>query len=144
MSLSLHSLQPKKGKKTRKRVGRGLASKGTYSGRGLKGQRSRSGGKSGLRLRGIRAIMLNIPKSRGFKSMRPKAEVVNLDKLSKAFSDGAKVTPKAIMGKQLVSDNAKIVKILGDGEISIKLHIKDCKVSKTAREKIEKAGGSIE
>jgi len=142
--LSLSNLTPAKGaKKSRKRVGRGWSSKGKYSGRGMKGQRSRSGGKSGLKKKGLRLIMLNIPKKRGFKSPHAKLAVVNVADLAKNYSDGALVTPKNLMSKGLISTTRDGVKVLGNGEITFKLTVKDCKVSETAKTKIEKAGGSI-
>ena len=142
--LNLSNLRPAKGAKTsRKRVGRGWASKGKYSGRGVKGQRSRSGGKSGLKKRGLKSIMMNIPKKRGFKSGRPEAEVVNLSKINSNFSDGVVVSPKALIAKNLISGTKGGVKILGNGELSFKITVKGCQVSASAKEKIEKAGGSV-
>ncbi len=142
--LTLHNLKPAKGaKKTRKRVGRGWSSKGKYSGRGMKGQRARSGGKSGLKKKGLRSIMLNIPKKRGFKSPHPKAAVVNVADLAKNYSDGAEVNSKNLLAKKLIRTTKGGVKVLGNGEISIKVIVKDCKVSLAAKEKIEKAGGTV-
>jgi large subunit ribosomal protein L15 len=144
MALTLHNLKPKKGsKKTKKRVGRGNAGSGTYSGRGLKGQRSRSGGRSGLKLKGLRTMMLSQPKKRGFKSGRTPAAIVNLSDLNKVFANGAKVNPKAIQKKGLVEDISAGVKILAKGDIGVKLTIEDCKISEAAKQKIEKAGGKI-
>jgi len=144
MALSLHTLKPSKGsKKSKKRIGRGLGSTGRYSGRGLKGQRSRSGGKSGLKLKGIRQIMLATPKKKGFKSGRIKPEVVNVADLSKTFADGNKVTPKVLLQKRLISDGTRGVKLLGNGSISIKLTVADCAVSESAKKKIEDAGGTV-
>ena len=144
MALTLHSIQPKKGsRKTKKRVGRGLASKGRYSGRGIKGQRSRSGGKSGLQLKGIRKIMLSTPKNRGFKSGRTPAEVVNVSTISKHFKEGAKITPKTLLAKSLVSDISNGVKVLGAGSIAIKVTVTGCRVSEAAQKKIEAAGGTV-
>ncbi len=144
MTLSLHSIQPAKGsKKSGKRIGRGLGSTGRYSGRGIKGQRSRSGGKSGLALKGIRQIMLATPKKKGFKSGRIKPEVVNVADLSKMFADGNKVSPKVLLEKGLISDGDRGVKILGNGALGIKLTIADCAVSEAAKKKIEDAGGTV-
>jgi large subunit ribosomal protein L15 len=144
MPLSLHSLQPKKGsRKSKKRIGRGLGSTGRYSGRGSKGQRARSGGKSGLQLKGIRQIMLATPKKRGFTSGRLKPEVVNVSDLSKQFADGAKVTPMTLLKKGLITNGDQGVKILGNGSIAIKVTVTDCAVSVTAKTKIEKAGGTV-
>lgn len=143
--LNMSNLRPAKGaKKTKQRVGRGWGSnRGKYSGRGMKGQRSRSGGKSGLKLKGLRAIMLNIPKTRGFKSPHAKKTVVNVADLGKAFKDGAKVNPAALKNKGLIKETKDGVKVLGNGEIKIKLTVQGCQVSASAKEKIEAAGGSV-
>ncbi len=143
--LNMSNLRPAKGaKKTKQRVGRGWGSnRGKYSGRGMKGQRARSGGKSGLKLKGLRAIMLNIPKTRGFKSPHAKKAVVNVADLGKGFKDGATVNPAALKNKGLVKDTKDGVKVLGNGEIKIKLTVKGCQVSASAREKIEASGGSV-
>ncbi|MFH1404471.1 MAG: 50S ribosomal protein L15 [Patescibacteria group bacterium] len=143
--MQLNTIKPSKGsKKTSKRLGRGLGSgKGTYSGRGSKGQRSRSGGKSGLKLKGLRSIMLSLPKKRGFKSNKPKPEIVNLNVLAKVFADGDSVNPKMLLKKGLVKKVENGVKILGSGSIGIKITIEGCLVSKSVKEKIEKAGGQV-
>ncbi|HBK34860.1 MAG: 50S ribosomal protein L15 [Candidatus Uhrbacteria bacterium GW2011_GWE2_40_58] len=144
MVLRLDTIKPNKGsRKTRKRIGRGLSKKGTYSGRGTKGQRSRSGGKSSLQLKGIRTIMLATPKTRGFRSTKAKPEVVNLLELAKNYADGAKVTPESLVKKNLINTVKNGAKILGKGEISIKLIIVGCSASESAKIKIEKAGGSL-
>lgn len=144
MSLTLHTLKPADGsKRSKKRIGRGLASTGTYSGRGLKGQRARSGGRSGLQLKGIRQIMLSTPKKKGFNSGRLKPEVVNLSDLSKVFASGNKVTPKVLLEKGLISEGTRGVKILGNGSIAIKLTVTDCAISESAKKKIEDAGGNV-
>ena len=142
--LTLHNLKPAKGAtKKRKRVGRGWGSKGKYSGRGMKGQRSRSGGKSGLKKKGLRNVMLNIPKKRGFKSPHAKKAVVNVGKIASVFSDGSEVTPIELKNKGLISTVRHGVKVLGNGKIEIKVTVKDCLVSASAEAKITKAGGSI-
>jgi len=143
--LTLQNIKPAKGAtKKRKRIGRGWGSgKGKYSGRGRKGQRSRSGGKSGLKKKGLRTVMLNIPKKRGFTSLQPKAEVVNVGVLADKFSDGTEITPKVLKEKGLISTVKNGVKILGNGKIEIKVTVKNCKVSATAKTKIEKAGGNV-
>ncbi len=144
MTLSLHSLQPKSGsRRSKKRVGRGLASKGTYSGRGVKGQRARSGGRSGLQLKGLRPLMLATPKSRGFTVSKARPVVINIGDLAKAFANGAKVDPKILLKKGLVNDLTAGVKILGKGEIGITISVSGCLVSAAAKQKIEKAGGAI-
>lgn len=144
MSLTLHTLKPKTGsKKSRKRIGRGLSSTGTYSGRGVKGQRSRSGGKSGLQLKGIRKIMLSVPKKRGFKSQKPTPATVNLKDLNKAFKEGAKITPQTLLQKKLITSTGSGVKILGKGSLAIKVVVEGCQLSKSAQDAIEKAGGTV-
>ncbi len=144
MAISLHTIKPAKGsRKTGKRVGRGLSKGGSYSGRGVKGQRARAGGRSGLQKKGIRHIMLALKKNRGFKSPYEKSMVVNLGTIASAFPDGAKVTPKTLADKGLIPAEGKHVKVLGDGKIGIKVIVEGCAVSASAKEKIEKAGGSI-
>ncbi len=144
MSLTLNSIQPKKGsRKSAKRIGRGLGSTGRYSGRGIKGQRSRSGGKSGLALKGLRQVMLATPKNRGFKSGRPKAQVVNVSDLNKTFKGGVKVTPKLLEQKELISNAADVIKVLGNGSIAIAITVTGCKLSAVAKKKIEDAGGTV-
>jgi large subunit ribosomal protein L15 len=143
MSLSLHTLRPQKGSaKSKKRVGRGLGSTGTYSGRGVKGQSARSG-VSGLKLQGLRHIMLATPKSRGFTSGYERAQVVNVDTLSKTFKAGAKVTPKMLAAAGLIRSVTSPVKILGAGTITFAILLSDCRVSASAKEKIEAVGGKI-
>lgn len=143
MSLSLHTLKPSKhSKKDRKYIGRGLGSKGTYSGRGVKGQGARSG-VSGLKLKGMRKIILSTPKLRGFQSKNPKAQVLNLDVLSKAFPEGGKITPKHLLAKKLITDATAAIKVLGNGTVTAKYFIQGCLVSASAKEKIEQAGGSV-
>lgn len=144
MPLTLHNLKPKKGsRKTKKRVGRGLGSTGRYSGRGIKGQRARSGGKSGLQLKGLRGIMLSTPKKKGFTSNRVKPAVLNLSDLNKVFKDGSKVTPKILQTRKLVDKISDGVKILGNGSIEAKITLTGCAVSATAKTKIEAAGGKV-
>lgn len=143
MAITLNTIKsPKGARKSAKRIGRGLSKGGSYSGKGVKGQRARSGGRGGLQLKGIRHIMLSIKKNRGFKSLNQKAEVVNVGLLASSFPDGAKVTPDALLAKGLIPKLGN-VKVLGDGSIAIKLIVEGCSVSAAAKEKIEKAGGSI-
>jgi len=143
MSLSLHTIKPSKhSKKGAKRVGRGLGSKGTYSGRGVKGQGARSG-ISGLKLKGFRKILLSTPKNRGFKSLNEKPQIVQVGDLGENFVDGSKVTPKQLFKKHLIASETSDVKILSMGTIAVKIILEGCKVSDAAKEKIEKAGGSV-
>lgn len=126
-----------------KRVGRGLGSTGTYSGRGQKGQRARSGGRKGLKLMGMKKLIQSTPKLRGFKSFYPKFTVVNLSDLENKFKDNDKVNPRTLLEKGLVGKINTEVKILGSGDLTKKLILEDCGISASAREKIEKAGGKV-
>lgn len=144
MTLALNTIKPAHGAvKTKKRIGRGLGSTGSYSGRGVKGQRARSGGRSGLQLKGLRSLMLKLPKNRGFQSLETKPSVVNIGVLSKNFSDGATVTPKLLLEKKLIKTIVGGVKILGEGQLTHGLILKGCAVSKSAEAKIKQAGGEI-
>lgn len=145
MALSLSNLKPARGAKKRKiRVGRGTSSgHGTYSGRGAKGQRSRSGGKKGLKLFGLKGIIQSTPKLGGFKSLRPKLEVVNLKDLEENFKDNDIITPEVLKQKGLI-DNTKVgVKILGEGKLTKKFVIKTHKISESAKVMVEKNGGQV-
>ncbi len=144
MTLSLHTLKPKKGaRRTAKRVGRGLGSTGSYSGRGVKGQRARSGGRAGLKLKGLRPLMLSTPKKRGFLSPKTRPVVLNIGDVAKAFVNGATVSPKMLLKKGLIIDASAGVKILGKGDIGIKIIIEGCLLSAAAKQKIEQAGGTV-
>lgn len=141
MTLGLNNLKASK-KRTKKRVGRGNASgRGTYSGRGQKGQRSRSGGKSGLKRLGVKDYLIQLPKSRGFKSHRPKYEAVNISSLEKRFEKDSVIDPKKLVQAGFVSDPSSKVKILGDGELKKKFEVKADAFSKSAVDAINKAGG---
>lgn len=146
MALGLHNLRPAKGaRKKRKRVGRGNASgHGTYSGRGMKGQRARSGGKGGLKLKGFKQRIQQTPKLRGFKSYKPKMETVNLRDLELKFKDGDVVNPQKLVEVNLIKDTRSGVKILGDGKLTKKLVVRANAFSKSAERGIVEAGGRIE
>ena len=127
-----------------KRVGRGNASgKGTTAGKGGKGQTARTGGRNKLKFLGLKRLILSTPKLGGFRSLKPKAAVITLDQLNKAFGAGEKVTPTKLYKKGLVRSAGATVKILGAGELKKKLTVKGCQVSGGAREKIVAAGGEI-
>lgn len=145
MSLSPNTIKAAKGsRRTSKRVGRGNSSqKGTYSSRGMKGQRARSGGKSKTALRGVRASLRKVPKLRGFKSMAVRKEVVTLATLERVCNAGDVVTPWSLNKIGVVDKPQNGVKIVATGELKKKLTIKDCIASKGALEAIEKAGGSL-
>jgi len=141
--LSLDNLKKLKGTdKKSKRLGRGNATgSGNYSTRGMKGQRSRSGGKSGLALRSIKSYLLGIPKVRGFKSLNKSQEVVNVGDLEKNFSSGETVNIRAMLKAGLLLTIANGVKVLADGKITKNLTVEANAFSKGAKEKIEAAGG---
>ena len=144
--LTLHNLQGPKGlaHKTRKRRGRGNSSgSGTYCGRGIKGQKARSG-VSGLKLKGLRRRLLSIPKLRGFTSLRKKRATVNVGDLENYYDANAIVSAKSLIKKGLIETPRFGVKILGEGKISKSLTIRKVSVSDSAKAKIEKAGGKIE
>ncbi|PIR95040.1 50S ribosomal protein L15 [Candidatus Falkowbacteria bacterium CG10_big_fil_rev_8_21_14_0_10_37_6] len=144
--LSLHTIKPNKGAtKKRKRVGRGNASgHGTYSGRGLKGQKSRSGGKSGLKRKGMKNILLQTPKLRGFKSDKPKNQVVNIFDINNNFKDKDAVNPSTLMKNNLIVNTKDPIKILGKGDLKIKnLTVEGVKMSESVKSQIEKNGGKI-
>ena len=144
MSIGLHNQQPSKGRKSaKKRLGRGLGSgTGAKSGRGQKGQKSRSGA-SGFQRLGLRKLMLATPKLRGFKSPNTKKAVVNLEEIAQAFGKNEMVTPKVLVKKGLISTTANGVKVLGNGEIDLPVKVQGCSVSKSAAEKILAAGGEV-
>jgi large subunit ribosomal protein L15 len=152
--LNLHSLSPAQPRKDRKRVGRGLGSgKGRYSGRGIKGQKSRAGshalpaGFEG----GQMPIDMRLPKLRGNTSadampigpFRTYSQPVNLRDLETRFDAGAEVSPDTLVAKGLLKNTKVDVKILGSGELTKKLSVTAHGFSKSAREKIEAAGGSV-
>jgi len=145
MAIELHTIEKYRGAtKKSKRVGRGNSSqKGTYSSRGMKGQRSRSGGKSGLKTRGFKQSLQKIPKNRGFKSPHIKKETIILSTLDKNFIDKDIVTPAILKKKSLISSPKNGVKIVATGEITKKITVKNCLASKKAVELIEKAGGTV-
>lgn len=141
--MQIHQLKPIHPPKKEKRVGRG-GKRGKYSGRGIKGQKSRAGRK----LKPIiREILKKYPKLRGYKfKAKKEIAIVNLDILDKKFEEGEKVTPESLHQKKIISKiKGKIpkVKILARGKIKKKLIIENCLLSKKAIEKIEKAGGTI-
>lgn len=145
MPFTLSNLKPSPGSRTRvRRIGRGAGSgRGTTAGKGTKGQRARSGGRKGLKRLGLKRIMQRIPKHRGFKSIHPRPAVVNVGDLEARFASGAVITPQALAAIGLVRSAKNGVKILGDGALTKALTVKGCEVSKSAKEKIEKAGGKI-
>lgn len=140
--MQAHQLKPEK-KSTRKRVGRG-GKKGTYSGGGMKGQKSRSGYSKRATFEGGRSTLTAATKKlRGFKSRNKSLQVVNLDAIELKFQKGDEVSPQTLKEKGLISKLSEPVKILSRGEVKKGLTLKDVLVSKSAKDKIEKAGGKV-
>ena len=148
MPLRLHDLRPNPGaRKARKRVGRGNASgKGTYSGRGLKGQRSRAGRDyNSVFEGGAMSMMRTLPKRRGFKNRnRIEYQAINVVDLARRFPPGATVDAHALVRARLLKRPAQPFKILAGGPIQHALHLRAERVSPAARAKILAAGGSVE
>ncbi|MFD2797349.1 50S ribosomal protein L15 [Promicromonospora vindobonensis] len=141
--LKMHHLRPAPGAKTAKtRVGRGEASKGKTAGRGTKGTKARYQVPAGFE-GGQVPLHMRLPKLRGFKNpFRVEFQVVNLDKLSTLFPDGGSVTVEDLVAKGAVR-KGQPVKVLGNGEITVKLEIAVDRVSASAKEKILAAGGTV-
>src|SRR6266508_5462573 len=152
--LNLSSLKPAQSQKDRKRVGRGIGSgKGRYSGRGIKGQKSRAGShkvRAGFE-GGQMPLYMRVGKLRGNTSkdampvgpFRTRTYHVNLRDLEARFDDGAEVTPETLIEKGLVRNTRFDVKVLAGGELTKKLTVTVHRASAAAREKIEAAGGSV-
>ena len=142
-ALKVHHLRPAPGAKTAKtRVGRGEASKGKSAGRGTKGTKARyqvpetfEGGQTPMHMR--------LPKLRGFKNpFKTTYQVVNLDTLSSLFPQGGTVSVDDLVARGAVR-KGQPVKVLGNGDISVKVDVTATKFSASAKEKIEAAGGSV-
>lgn len=146
--MQLHQIRPKHPTKKKKQICRGGAH-GFHGGRGNEGQRSRSG----KRLQPIiRELIKKYPKLRGYqfksklKTHKPEMAILDLAVLEKKFEAGEKITPKILLEKKIINrveGRIPLVKILGEGEITKKLDIADCLISKSAKEKIIKVGGTV-
>jgi large subunit ribosomal protein L15 len=141
--LKVHHLRPAAGsKKDRTRVGRGEGSKGKTAGRGTKGTKARYQVRPGFQ-GGQLPLHMRAPKLRGFKNpFRVEYQVVNLEKLAELYPKGGDVTIADLVAKGAVRNNEK-VKVLGNGDIAVKLNVAVDKVSGSAEQKIVAAGGSI-
>ena len=141
--LKAHHLRPAAGsKKDRMRVGRGEGSKGKTAGRGTKGTKARYQVRVGLEGGNLNSIM-RAPKLRGFKNpFRVEYQVVNLERLAELYPKGGDVTIGDLVAKGAVRKNEK-VKVLGSGDIAVKLNVAVDKVSSSAEQKIVAAGGSV-
>ncbi|GAB5493567.1 MAG: 50S ribosomal protein L15 [Phototrophicaceae bacterium] len=146
--MKLNDLKPTKGsKKKRTRVGRGKAAgRGTYAGRGIKGQGARGRRKKKAYFEGGQLpLVRRLPFKRGFTNLfRIEYQEVNVSDLDKRFEDGADVTPETLVSVGLLRDVDEPVVILGSGETDKKFSIKAHRISKSAQEKVEKAGGTYE
>jgi len=152
--LNLSSLKPAQARKDRKRVGRGLGSgKGRYSGRGIKGQKSRAGSHK-MRVGfagGQMPIYMRLGKQRGATSkdampigpFRTSTVPVNVGALDR-FDDGAEVTPESLVEAGLIKNTKTDVKLLGGGELKKRLTVRVHAISETAFKKVQKAGGKVE
>jgi len=143
-TLKMHHLRPAPGAHTPKtRVGRGEASKGKTAGRGTKGTHARNTVSSAFE-GGQTPLHMRLPKLRGFKSpFKVRYQVVNLDQLAELFPKGGKVTKADLVSKGAVRANQP-VKVLGDGDIAVKVTLVDADaVSRSAKTKIEAAGGTV-
>src|SRR5881275_1766234 len=152
--LNLSNLKPAQARKDRKRVGRGLGSgKGRYSGRGIKGQKSRAGShkmRAGFE-GGQMPVYMRMGKQRGSTSkdampigpFRTSTIPVNVAALDR-FDAGAEVTPESLVEAGVIKNTKVDVKVLGNGEITKKLTVRVHAISAAAREKIEHAGGTVD
>lgn len=139
-----HQIKPKTKNKKGKYIGRG-GKRGTYSGRGIKGQKARAGRKMRPE---IRDLIKKLPKKRGyrFKSFQNNSVVVNLNVLNKKLAEGSEITPKFLVESGLVKTKGgqfPSIKILSQGILTKKFSFSGCLMSKSAKEKIEKIGGSV-
>jgi large subunit ribosomal protein L15 len=143
MTLKLHHLRPAPGAKTAKtRVGRGEASKGKTAGRGTKGTGARKNTPASFE-GGQMPLHMRLPKLKGFKNpFKVEFQVVNLERIDQLFPEGGQVTVEGLVAKGAVRDGHP-VKVLGQGEISVKVDITAQAFSASAREKIEAAGGTV-
>jgi large subunit ribosomal protein L15 len=142
--MQIHELQPKHKSRSKKRIGRG-GKKGTYSGHGMKGQKSRAGRKM---VPIIRELIKRYPKLKGYRRfvLQDFSAVVNLEFLEKNSKDGDIINPENLIKKGIVSKikgRVPEIKILGTGKFSKKIIVEKCKVSASAKTAIEKAGGVI-
>jgi len=142
MTIKLHDLKPAPGSKTRKtRVGRGEASKGKTAGRGTKGTKARKNVPVTFE-GGQMPIHMRLPKLKGFRNrFRTEYEVVNVGDINRLFPKGGEVSLEDLVASGAVRKNT-LVKVLGDGKLTVKVDVSAHKFSGSAREKITAAGGS--
>jgi large subunit ribosomal protein L15 len=142
MTIKLHDLRPAPGsKKARTRVGRGDGSKGKTAGRGTKGTKARKNVPATFE-GGQMPIHMRLPKLKGFKNrFRTEYEIVNVGDINRLFPEGGAIGVDELVAKGAVRKNS-LVKVLGDGELTVKVDVSAHKFSGSAREKITAAGGS--
>ena len=128
-----------------KRVGRGNASHGTYCGRGMKGQKARTGGKIRAQFEGGQTpFFQKMPKLKGFNNPNKITyRAINLNRLEYSYAAGETVNLESLRAKGYISKNDRFVKILGTGDLTKKLTVDIKKVSAGAKTKIEQAGGTV-
>jgi large subunit ribosomal protein L15 len=142
VTIKLHDLKPAPGsKKARTRVGRGEGSKGKSAGRGTKGTKARKNVPATFE-GGQMPIHMRLPKLKGFRNrFRTEYEIVNVGDINRLFPQGGAIGVDELVAKGAVRKNS-LVKVLGDGELSVKVEVSAHKFSGSAREKIAAAGGS--
>jgi large subunit ribosomal protein L15 len=143
VTIKLHDLRPAPGSKTKRtRVGRGEGSKGKTAGRGTKGTKARE--KVPVTFEGGQMpIHMRLPKLRGFRNrFRTEYEIVNVGDINRLFPDGGSIGVDDLVAKGAVRKNS-LVKVLGDGKLTVKVDVSAHKFSGSAREKITAAGGSV-
>ena len=139
----MHTLTPKHKRPQKKRIGRG-GKRGTYSGRGMKGQKSRAGGRPAPV---VRELLKRYPKLKGYRGVkrRRKPQSVSLTVIEKKFSKDEVVSPQALVEKRLLKQQKGVlkVKIVGSGKLKSALTIQGCILSAGAKKAVEKSGGKI-
>lgn len=140
MTYGLHNLARSAGRQRRKRIGRGNASgHGSYSTRGQKGQRARTGGSQGIRRRAMKQLISHLPKNRGFRSIAESTVALDLAVL-RVFANGALVTPNELAARGLIHRGSR-VKFIGNGKLDRKLTVKAHGFSAAAKRGITESGG---
>ena len=146
MTYTLHTIRPARGsRRSKRRIGRGNASgMGTYATRGLKGQRARTGGRSGLRHKGMKRIIEALPKIGGFVSKRKKPRAVSLERVAERFPNGARITLQALSLNGLIAPHERAAKVIGNNTRAKQLHFVGISASEAARRAVRASGGSFE
>jgi large subunit ribosomal protein L15 len=139
--MQIQDLKLTRKRKRARRVGRG-GKRGVYSGRGIKGQRARTNKRLKLKRIGS-GLSRHLPKIGGFLGKRSKISAVSLSRLEEKFQTGEKIDPRTLKSKGIIKNARQPVKILGGGKITKKFIIEGCLISASAKQIIEKAGGSV-